>query len=44
MKDGMAYKNGKQVFLLIVFLAIGLFAYANGDPVAKFSSINQFLK
>lgn len=41
MKDGMAYKNGKQVFLLIVFLAIGLLAYANGDPVAKFSSINR---
>lgn len=41
MKDGMAYKNGKQVLLLIVFLAIGLLAYANGDPVAKFSSINR---
>lgn len=34
-------KNKKQILLLVVFLSIGLFAHANGDPVARFSSINR---
>lgn len=34
-------KNMRQILLAVIPFLIGLSAYANGDPVAKFSSINR---